>query len=257
MGHERVGALPRTKQWRRLVDDIAAAGDSPAAIEAIATQTLYQVRGRFEGVPNDAGFQAAFAFVVALTTPSALSANEDYPSIDLDENPSALRLTAQLARWVDRYADSLEYAELSKRAAADAIVYWTIEHGRQGEIFSQAANAAQTWRDSRSAGAFSDLSRVFFGKFTERYLKYFLDRAASAELSSVAARDAFEVNLERHIDDLARHSFETTKIAQSFAAGWYNRHASTARPSRREVRGFLRFAMGKLRQELLRQSQSK
>jgi hypothetical protein len=95
---------------------------------------------------------------------------------------------------------------------------------------------------------------VFFGKFTERYIKYFLDREASAQLPSIEARDRFAVSLERHIDALARHSFETTKITQSFAAGWYNKHARQSRPDRQAVAAFLSFAMGKLREELLRES---
>jgi hypothetical protein len=95
---------------------------------------------------------------------------------------------------------------------------------------------------------------VFFGKFTERYIKYFLDREASAQLPSIEARERFATSLERHIDALARHSFETTKITQSFAAGWYNKHARQSRPNQQTVVAFLSFAMGKLREELLRES---
>jgi hypothetical protein len=227
----------------------------PAAIPNIATTTLLQVRHRFDGIPADAGFQAAFAFVLALTSPAQPGDPQTiYPDIDLDLNPSALGLTSQLRAWVDAHAASLEYAELGKRAAADAIVFWTSRHSRQGEIFSGADAAAQTWRDAQTAAAFSEICRVFFGKFTERYLKYFLHRSASAELPSVESRDAFEASLERHVEDLARHSFETTKITQSFAAGWYNQHARDARPDQVDVKGFLSFALGKLRQELLRES---
>src|SRR5207302_665217 len=38
------------------------------------------------------------------------------------------------------------------------------------------------------------------------------------------------------------------------AAGWYNMHARQSRPRRKVVRAFLSFAMGKLREELLRES---
>jgi hypothetical protein len=85
-------------------------------------------------------------------------------------------------------------------------------------------------------------------------LKYFLHREASAQLTTVEARDAFEASLDLHVEDISRHAFEATKITQSFAAGWYNAHARRARPDKQELDRFLSFAMGKLRQELLRES---
>lgn len=256
MGHERVGALPRTKEWRSLVEEMAAAAGAPERVPAIATATLLRVRQRFDRIPADPGFQAAFRFILGLVTRAETAADPGgvYPSIDLSSNPSPVRLTTQLRSWVDAHAASLEYAELGKRAAADVIAFWTVKRSRQEELFDSERDVAQVWAEASNAGAFSDLCRVFFGKFTERYLKYFLDREASAQLPSLAARDRFASSLAQHVEALARHSFDATKITQSFAAGWYNGHARSGRPNEEEVQGFLSFAMGKLRQELLRES---
>lgn len=259
MGHERLGALPRTREWRQLVESIASATSTTEATPGIASATLLRVRRRFEDVPLDAGFRAAFSFMLGLTTsetehevPAGTSAL--YPQIDLDANPTTIRLTSQLRAWVDDHTESLEYGELSKRAAADAIVFWSRRHAQQSELFADANTAAQVWATARSAGAFSELCRTFFGRFTARYLKYFLHREASAQLPTIEARDAFEAGLDRHIDDIARHAFEATKITQSFSAGWYNAHARKTRPNKREIDRFLGFAMAKLRAELLRES---
>lgn len=256
MGHERVGVLPRTREWRALVRQIAATAEAPHAVPAVAAATLLRVRQRFDRIPNDRGFQAAFGFIVALATSHGGSgpAGDLSPLLDLGADPSPLRLTAQMNAWVDAHADSMEYAELGKRAAADVIAFWTRERSRQDDLFGSAQVASQIWAGARNAGAFSELCRVFFGKFTERYIKYFLDREASAQLPTIEARDRFAASLESHMDALARHSFETTKIAQSFAAGWYNKHARQAPPEREKVLSFVSFAMGKLREELLRES---
>lgn len=256
MGHERVGVLPKTREWRHLVHQIAATADTPDAVPALAAATLLKVRQRFDRIHTDSGFQAAFGFILSLVTPQPRSQpSEDiFSPIDLSTDPSPLRLAGQLRSWVDSHADSLEYAELGKRAAADVIAFWTMERSRQGDLFDSTETASHVWAGARNAGAFSDLCRVFFGKFTERYLKYFLDREASAQLPTVEARERFAASLEQHIEALARHSFETTKITQSFAAGWYNNHARQSQPSPDAVRAFLAFAMGKLRQELLRES---
>lgn len=256
MGHERVGILPRTRAWRDLVQQIGATAQSPDSVSAVATATLLKVRQRFDRIHTDAGFQAAFGFILSLTKSDAQRASADgpLPKVDLSSNPSPVRLTAALSSWVDKHADSLEYAELGKRAAADAIAFWTIERSRQPDLFGGGADAVRIWSGANNGGAFSDLCRVFFGKFTERYLKYFLDREASAQLPTVEAREHFAASLERHIEGLARHSFETTKITQSFAAGWYNKHARQSPPSQEKIVDFLSFAMSKLRQELVRES---
>jgi hypothetical protein len=225
-------------------------------VPAVASAALHKVRQRFDQVHTDPGFQAAFGFILALTTPPGLHPRPPktwVPTVDLSTNPSVFRIAAELRAWVDSHASSLEYAELSKRAAADAVVFWTQDQSRQHGLFGPS-DAAQIWGAARHGGAFSDLCRVFFGKFTERYLKYFLDREASSRLPTVEERDRFAANLERHVAEVARHSFEATKITQSFAAGWYNKHARQSLPSSHTILGFLSFAMGKLRQELLRES---
>jgi hypothetical protein len=255
MGHERVGALPKTKEWRRIVEGIGAATGAPEVLHDIATATLLQVRQRFDRIAADSGFQAAFRFILGLATDARLPDPEGtYPRLDLASNQSAIRLTSELRSWVDAQAASLEYAEIGKRAAADAIAFWITTRSRQRDFFGSERVASEVWAEARNAGAFSDLSRVFFGKFTERYLRYFLDREASAQLPDLAARERFASGLTQHIEVLAQHSFEATKITQSFAAGWYNNHARASRPTSEAVYGFLSFAMGKLRQELLRES---
>lgn len=61
--------------------------------------------------------------------------------------------------------------------------------------------------------------------------------------------------MSRHVDDVSRHAFETAKIMQSFAAGWFNKHAKEGLPTNASMRGFLRLALGKLREELRREGQ--
>jgi hypothetical protein len=98
------------------------------------------------------------------------------------------------------------------------------------------------------------VARIFFAKFTERYLRYFLEREASAELPSLEAREKFSQQLSAHVDAVSQHAFETSKIAQSFAAGWFNNHARNAHPSEREIEGFLGLSFGKLQEELQREA---
>jgi len=101
------------------------------------------------------------------------------------------------------------------------------------------------------------VARLFFAKFTERYLNYFLDREASAVLPNASERDRLASQLQQHVDGVSKYAFETSRITQSFAAGWFNLHARQRTPSKDELESFLSVAFGKMREELIREASSK
>ena len=73
-------------------------------------------------------------------------------------------------------------------------------------------------------------------------------------MGSISDRDRLSTQLREHIDGVSRFAFETSRITQSFAAGWFNNHARDRYPSKDESRGFLSLAFGKLREELKREA---
>lgn len=258
MGHERVGTLPKTQEWRSLVAQLGQAALSNEAADSLASSTLHQVRHRFDRIQQDTGVQAAFGFLLALSTSHTRpdASGKASPPLTLTDRPSVLRLVTELGTWVRKHQGSSEYGELAQRAAADAIAAWVKARTEQRDLFSPEHDTESIWRAANNGAAFSEISRVFFGKFVERYLKYFLEREASATLPTIAERDQFSHRLESQIDALSHHAFETSKITQSFAAGWFNKHlAEGHRPPDSEITGFLSVAFGKLREELRRESE--
>ncbi|RJP26643.1 MAG: hypothetical protein C4520_00500 [Candidatus Abyssobacteria bacterium SURF_5] len=256
MGHERVGRLPKSQCWRNIVDTIAASAYSAEPLTAtLAAKTIENVKHRFFAIHKDKGVQAAFAYLISLAT-DHLPETEGLasPETRLNENPSPIRLAKQLNEWVRKHASSNEYAEIACRAGADSIAEWTKASSRQRSLFDDSMDAKTVWSKSASARGFCEVARTFFASFTERYLRYFLEREASATLPSLKAREEFSKNLHTHIDSVSKHAFETSKITQSFAAGWFNNHALKSRPSDREIEGFLAIAFGKIQEEMQRES---
>jgi hypothetical protein len=259
MGHERVGYLPKTKRWRDIVADIANAGGASADVAGIVKQTTDNIRDRFEGMEQDDGLLAAFRFLVSLP----VAARGDAPAeelrrlgIDVPTDPSPISLAKALQLCMPQRAASLEYARIAQNAAVDAIAVWSGRAERpEDNLFGVASQSFDVWRKAANGAGFCELSRIFFGKFTERYLNYFLEREASAVLPGVQERETFSDELNRHVDNVSRHAFETAKITQSFAAGWFNKHAKEGLPTNASMRGFLRLALGKLREELRREGQ--
>jgi hypothetical protein len=245
MGHERVGHLPRTERWTTIVERLPTSTAESSA--TVAEATLNNVRQRMAGLYADPGVQSAFQFLVALAQPSQIANPEIIP-----KNPgniSTVRICAYLHAFVDENTDSLEYAALAKQSASDAIAEWSRATSMQQSLFDDH-HTYDVWAAAASGSGFSQIARLFFASFTERYIKYFLDREASAILETVEKREVLDRNLKNDIDRVTRHAFETSKITQSFAAGWYNKHARAEVPSRKKVRGFLAIAFGKIREEL-------
>ena len=257
MGHERVGILPHTKRWRDVVAQLAESPESREDIAVIANATLQNVRLQFRQIHTDEGVIAAFQFLIALTKNASsgeLATSSLSPTINFGEQPSTLRLIGELCSWVEAQSASHEYAVIATKAAGDAISLWSSQQAMQPSLFSSSMDSQAIWERANNGAGFCEVSRLFFSKFTERYLNYFLEREASASMTSVTTRDELSSQLREHIDGVSRFAFETSRITQSFAAGWFNTHAQENIPSVEESRGFLYIAFGKLREELLREA---
>ena len=219
MGHERQGSLPRTRRWQTIVDGIAASQEGGAqAVGDLAERTLENVQDRFLRIHKDSGVQAAFAYLISLATASLPpSGGLVSPDTGVEYDLSPARIAKNLSDWVRKHSSSPEYAEIACRAGADTVAHWTRKQNEQGRLFDDKSDAGQIWGKSSDGPGFCQIARTFFARFTERYLRYFLERHASSELSSVSAREKFGEDLHEHIDEVSHHAFETAKITQSFA----------------------------------------
>ena len=255
MGHIRTGVLPKTQQWQDIVQQIAGSYLTETEVADIARQTIQNVRSQFRNIVRDNGVLAAFQFLVNL----AVASREKNPrewllniGINLPDNATPLSFAKAVSAWIELQKDSSEYGEIAQRAAGDAISNWYRENqSTTGSLFEALDDPFEVWRKAGDGGGFCELSRLFFAKFTQRYLAYFLDREASAALGD------FRQHLEQYIDTISLHAFETAKITQSYAAGWFNKYAKEGVPSEGEIQGFLSFALGKMRDELQQEGEKK
>lgn len=254
MGHERLGALPRTARWRTVVGLISASDFASDVAAQVADATLTNVRHRFEGLADEESVQAAFRFLLAL--PLATRTTDPHTTLSSRlgiaiGGPSPLALAKAFQVSLDELPYS-ERSDLAAKALADALSQYAIEpQFRQTSMFGTGPWDA--WRAADTAAGFCELSRLYFSNLTERYLRYFLDREASAAIGDPQRLTDFRDSVRSKVDSISRHAFETAKITQSFAAGWFHKHAKGGMPSQHEMRGFLSYALQKIREELRRE----
>ncbi len=256
MGHERIGILPKSKTWRKVVSKISECPSDPNAVGQVANQVLINVKDKFINIEQDKGIIAAFKFLVLLSYSSKSSdpaTTLQAEGVSINNLGSPLQIAKAASDWIEQNKQSSEYATVARGAVIDAMVLWQKQHdNKQGSLFEKETK--DMWREAANGGGFCELSRLFFSKFTERYLKYFLEREASATLNTISDRNTFNANLEKHVQDISQHAFETSKITQSFAAGWFNKNVKNGIPSDSQVEGFLSIAFGKMKSELSREA---
>jgi len=260
MGHERIGTLPKMRRWRDLVEALGEPSFSHEDTGKIASQTLQNVSNQYRRVMFDNGVKAAFRFLIAISVSSRRNDPKKWlaeSGIRVDGDPTPLALTKAAHTFIRAHQESPEYARIAQFAAGDAIVHWhRSQSPPQATLFDLPDDPFDIWKKASNGSGFCELSRLFFAKYTERYLNYFLEREASASIASIKQRDEFMHSLDEFMDEISRHAFETSKITQSFAAGWYNKNVDNDIPSDQKVDGFLRLAFEKIREELYREADS-
>lgn len=257
MGHERIQYLPKSKKWRDIVNEMSLYNSDKKQVSQIASLTISNTRGRFRRIQTDEGVVAAFQFLIELS----LSFQKESPKEELESKgieiqsfDSPIQITKAAHQWILAQKQSAEYCNIAKSAVGDALVSWYQKNTTgQLNIFDSKGESNEIWKKTSDGRGFCELSRMFFAHFTERYLNYFLEREASSAIRTLEERDLFKSQLKSHVNQISKHAFETAKIAQSFSAGWYNKHTKKGSPSKREIKGFLGVAFGKLRDELGRE----
>jgi hypothetical protein len=233
---------------------------SEVPIGALAAQTLQNVRQHYERLFQDDAVKSAFAFLVKFS--HACRSEDPHEAlrasgIPMAERATLLSIVRALKEQIPQHQAATEYGQITIGAAADAIGNWYKQNAsQQMPLFKPSSEFLDSWRPLGDGSGFCELSRLFFGKVTERYLNYFLERAASATCPSLEHRERFQESIRSHVDAVSKHAFETAKITQSFAAGWFNGHARDRVPDDREIEGFLSVAFGKMRDELRREEQA-
>lgn len=258
MGHKRLGYLPKSKRWRDIVYEIGeyTAGDEHQ-LAKITNETLKSVQSRFNKFDNDPSIQAAFEFLLKLSIAFRKNDPIEYlkKSGILDSDKiTLLKILRGAQKFKKEEVVSFEYQTLAKQSIVDAINTWYMQNLEYGvSLFSDTVEADIIFRKAGTAEGFCEISRLFFAKLTERYLKYFLEREASAVIQNIEDREKFSEDIEKHVNNISKHAFETAKITQSYTAGWYNKNAINKTPDKGMIANFISYALGKIKSELVQE----
>lgn len=251
MGHVRIGFLPHTRQWNAIVDQLSSYDNDEATVAIIADRTLDAVRREFDGLQYDESVKKAVEYLASIIVSSR---QEDQVSFlnqngyQVDRNLSLFTLTVCAQKTIKTEDGSLEINKLARDAAVQAVMEYYQQHSNNQLSLFQIEN--NPFKIRGSGREFCELARYFFAAFTEKQIRYYIDREASSVINDYSRYIHFSDSLTKHSLEITEHAFEISKIMQSFAAGWFNKHALNSTPSDASVKDFLKISFGKIREEL-------
>ncbi len=258
MGHERIGILPKTKKWNAIVEQISNFGNNSIQATEIIENTLSNIQNQLSKLLNDKSIFESFKLLVLL---SYSFHSDEYKNqiletynINFNNNINLTDLSKILNNYLENKYISLEYHNFAKNALLNTIFKWYEDNNiKNYSLFEDNNQNESVWRNAGEGSGFCELSRLYFSNLTENYLKYFLERAASANIENISTREKFNSEIKKHIDEISKYAFETSKITQSFAAGWFNKNIKKTLPSTQGIKAFLNFAFKKMREEFRRE----
>lgn len=257
MGHVRIGFLPHTKQWNSIVQSLSLFGGDISVVTQIANSTLDAVRNTYETLPYDESIIKAISYLANLVFSAkqpdqiAYLNNNGYT---VDEEMSLLSLISSAQEYITVEKGSCEINKLAKDAAMQSVIKYYENHN-DGQLTLFCSEEKNPFANAGTGAAFCEMARSFFAFFTDKQIKYYVEREAASSINDYRQLDNFTKTLTEQASSIADHAFEISKLMQSFAAGWFNKYAVNSAPSYDETVSFLTLSFAKMREELRREAE--
>lgn len=258
MGHIRLGTLQQSKKWL----DVIGLLETDADIESIAEAAARASERDLKRASDDPYFQFVSQLLVKLPilarTPG-FDAEMASIGVASDSLESVTSLLAGLNQAIGQQAFELgqgsDAGELARSALLECLSVQLRD--KLPTLFEPTPQEVRKALASFAGGQeFSVLARDFFARLSYRSLDYYLSRELADHIGTDkrfgndGERVAFEAALRQH-------TFEASKIVESFAGGWYGKTVWKEQSlSPDKINDFTRYAFKKLRSELGRRRAS-
>jgi hypothetical protein len=250
MGHQQLGAISRSRNWRQVIGLIA----DGAEVQAVAAAASRAAEASMIDASADPAVRHAFWL---LTQVPIAARHKQFASalrrlgLDVGDQPTLVELTARVMNAIDKFVAQSkgrsDFGEMAQLCAAESLTAVT---GRElPDLFGNNSMVQAVLAGFATPKQFAVLARDFFARLTRLHLNYFLSRVLLAHIgagkrfSSVREHRAFEEALEIHCR-------ETSRIIREFSAEWFSKHVFEGGIDEAGAGRFVHVAFQKIRKEL-------
>lgn len=257
MGHRRLGRLPKTVGFKKLMALLGTnEGDAATITEVTAEATKEKLEELADGpVINYCHW--------LLTRISWFSRSDNFIEL-LSSIEIKVPADSQAIHFVSRVFDTASreirkrctpsvFSDIAEQALRQTLTETITERSRT--LFGTSLYDLQSaCREYSTKTGFGNLSRRFYANLLSRYINYFVQKELSNSIGpdkaigSVASASAFTQSLNNYC-------WQSAKIIEDFSGSWYSKHNWEKRGdlSEDDVRPFTAFSLKKLRMELARE----
>jgi hypothetical protein len=252
MGHIRLGRLPKTARWRRVVELLES---DPAGAAEIAARTLDASENYLRELADDPAVVQTYLALVRLMSAARGGRFEgelQRLGIPIDGSQPTFAFIGNLTSWL---RDELATAGASPIAtervttAMSRALMDTVGTQSVSLFGSSVEDIQEGFRQHSTEGQFGELSQRFFGDIVAGVLTSSIDRALPNTVESVdeslAVRDSIDL-----------HARETAAIVRDFAGQWLSKRdwETSHDISESDATAFVAVALRKIRSELKREA---
>jgi hypothetical protein len=251
MGHVRLGTLPTSREWSRVVDLL----ESKANVAEIADAVAEASERDFIAARGD----PVLGHTTWLLTQLPLVARSDNFAGELvalgfseTSQQSLLNVVAEFPSAVERHTGGAsgrtDLGELARQAAAESLS--TLVGQQLPTLFGTSPTDLKIELAKFATRArFAILARDFFSRLTFKTLDYYVSRVLANHVGPGRALDS----LERRADfesALRLHCREASLIVEQFAGGWFSKAEYERNLTPEAAQSFTDYALKKMREEL-------
>ncbi len=250
-----MGKLPKIRGWRQVIALLDSADSSSSEIAA-ATATA--AKNFFSQKKSDPAL--AFSYWL-LTQITSRARSEDYLEeiskigLDISQTQSAFDFLGCIATFAraqiklrgDTFPIS-EFAQLSLRE----VLTETIGQQSRTLFGTTQADVILACRKYSRPNQFAKLARLYFAKVLNRVLQFFVSKESPNKIGlkrkfkDISDLSSFNLALEAYC-------FQSARIVEEFAGGWYSKRNWQGEISENDAKGFVSVAIEKLRAEIARE----
>ncbi len=255
MGHIRLGRLPKTKNWIGL---FRALERENVQVHAIAKEASIAAQERLATLENDPAVNYCFWVLVevanAARTDMFQSQLEKSLGIFLDEQSTGAKFVSEIATATSRAVRDralaspfTHFAEMSMR---EVLSRYILESSPS--LFGSSLRDVQfACKRISTKKNFGEAAKAFYASLMAKSILYVTDKEASNYIG-VGKAIAGSAEAVQFQNDLKRYCFESSKIIEDFAAGWFSKQnwKSKRKITEQSTQRFTSYALQKLQMEL-------
>ncbi len=253
MGHNRLGNLPKTLGWKKVMALLYQGTD----VVDIANAALTAIESGLRQVPADVSFTLTlaniFRFVECARTKDFERALCD-SGFDLPASPSLFDILSGLKEKIDRDLSAVskrtDLSELAQNSFTETLTKYVAE--QTPSLFAATSNHVQSAIERSLRGdRFKSLMHEFYSVFTRRYLNHYLSRELPRHVGpglpfqNISEHEEFGKAFDLYVR-------QSVRIADEFTPDWFSKTQWEGEISAESVSRYANVAFKKIASEFRR-----